>query len=232
MKRLTNRLTNALFPGVCLCCGLASGRDLCLCQGCEDALPQLDSQCLQCAEPLALTGLCGHCQKSPPAFSRIVAPYRYQFPLDRLILGLKHHRQLAASQVLGHLLAKHLRTIKVAPDVVVAMPLHWRRRWMRGYNQARELARAVAGELQLPLADDRVCRSRHTAMQQQFNRSQRRANVNRAFTATGPCNGLHMAVVDDVVTTASTARAIAACLTNAGASKVEIWCVARTTLEN
>ncbi|MCK9503212.1 MAG: ComF family protein [Porticoccaceae bacterium] len=226
-------LLKHLFPGRCLCCDLPSQRSLDLCVSCERCFRPLHQQCLLCAEPMIISGICGHCQQQPPAFSRVVAPFIYGHPLAQLITGLKHGRNLSAGRVLAHLLAEHLETrLSARPDCIVPMPLHRRRLLTRGFNQAREIARGVAAKTAIPLVDGMARRVVHTPMQQNLNRHHRASNLRNGFSASPRVAGLHIAVVDDVVTTTSTARAISATLAKAGAEKVEIWCVARTALEN
>jgi len=182
---------------------------------------------------MAISGICGYCQQHAPAFSRIVAPFIYGHPLDQLITGLKHGRNLSAGRVLAQLLAKHLETrLCVRPHCLIAMPLHRKRLFTRGFNQAREIARGVAAATGIALVDGLAHRVVHTPMQQNLNRQLRAKNLRNSFSASEEAAGLHIAVIDDVVTTASTARAISSALLSAGAADVEIWCIARTALEN
>ena len=113
-------------------------------------------------------------------------------------------------------------------DVVVPMPLHWRRRWKRGFNQSEILARAVAKKRRLPLIDA-VLRVRATAVQAGLSNSNRRKNVAGAFRV--PRNskiaGKNVLLIDDVMTTGSTAAACAAALKHAGARSVTLLTLAR-----
>ncbi len=222
-----------LLPGLCLRCGLPSGRHLDLCPGCEADLAPLGSCCPCCAVPLPAPVLCGDCLASPPAFVRALAAYRYQPPLSDLVIALKSRRDLAAGKVLGTLLARHVAQQlggNGLPDLLVPVPLHWRRRLRRGFNQALELARPVARELSLPLAPALVRRSRHL-VQQHKQRHQRRRDLRDAFRVVGEVQGRHIAIIDDVVTTTGTARALSQALVASGAQTVEVWCLARTPFE-
>lgn len=233
-KALLSRTLNGFFPGRCLHCQLPSHRAVDLCVGCEAELVKLAVHCSVCAEPLPHPGICGHCLKSPPDFFQIVAPYSYEPPLDGWIIRFKHHGDLRAGRVLGWLLAQYINgqfDTLLKPDCLLPVPLHWRRRLSRGFNQADEITKLIARETGLPLNRRLVSRNKHTGHQQTLNREQRRRNLRRAFLASPRCDGLHIGVIDDVVTTASTARAIASALTDAGARSVQIWAVARTALE-
>ena len=118
------------------------------------------------------------------------------------------------------------------PDLLIPTPLHWRRRWQRGFNQCELLCRALrrrspalAG---VPLEPGAVRRHRSTPAQSSMNARARRRNLHGAFTVRKPCAKLRAAVVDDVMTTGATAAAIARSLRDAGADRVDIWCLART----
>lgn len=232
--RFATATLNAFFPPRCLHCHLPSHRAIDLCAGCERDLAPLTICCRRCAEPLTVDGFCGHCLSSPPAFSRIIVPYLYQPPLKSWILRFKQQGDLRAGQVLGQLLLQHLlhrQSELMMPDLLVPMPLHWRRRLSRGFNQSAELTRVLAKATDLPVSHGAVRRVKPTVHQQGLRRSARLRNLRRAFVATDNCAGHHIAVVDDVVTSASTARAVAAALASAGASSVQVWAVGRTAME-
>jgi len=162
----------------------------------------------------------------------VIAPYIYEPPLSHIITRLKHAGDLTAARVLGTLLAQHIMQSNIAkPDRLTAMPLHWRRHFSRGFNQSQEIARTVSQATGIPLSSGLVRRIRHTPSQQGAARQQRVRNLRGAFLAKPGCRGLAIAVIDDVVTTTSTARAVAHALKHAGAARVEIWCLARTALE-
>ena len=107
---------------------------------------------------------------------------------------------------------------------VVPVPLHWRRRWRRGYNQAAALARALALGLQIPSRDRWLRRVRATPFQTAVAPSARRANVRGAFRAVADPNltGQTVLLVDDVLTTGGTASEAARALRDAGASRVVV----------
>lgn len=232
LMRTARQLAAQLMPALCPLCHLAGSASRGLCRPCHDALPRLPAHCRWCAEPLPRPGLCPHCLANPPAFDSVASPCLYAPPLDGLVLALKHG-DLSAAPALAGLLASHIRERGgTEADVLVPVPLHWRRRLQRGFNQSRELAGELGRELELPLAPGILKRVVDTPAQQGLDRRQRRRNLRRAFTVARPVAGRRIAVVDDVVTTAATSRALARVLLDAGAAGVEIWCVARTPVEN
>ena len=232
---LNNWLANIqdwLLPRLCPACGASAGLGRELCLGCAQALPTLLPACPRCArayEHPDTHGECGACQKAPPAFSRSIALYRYAPPVDHFIRELKFRQQLGLARLLGEHLTERVVLERARPDRIIPVPLHPARLRERGYNQALEIARPVARTLGVPLDFLAMQRVRATVPQTGMALAARRKNVRNAFRLREPrlLKGLHVAVVDDVMTTGSTAEAAAQCLLAAGAEKIEIWVVAR-----
>jgi ComF family protein len=113
--------------------------------------------------------------------------------------------------------------------VVVPVPLHWRRRWARGYNQAAAVAAALASGLNVKFEPALLRRIRHTPQQLQPTASARRENVKGAFrvVASAKLNDQSVLLVDDVMTTTSTAAEAARTLRSAGAKRVIVAVLAR-----
>ncbi|MBZ2189315.1 ComF family protein [Alcanivorax sp. JB21] len=180
-----------------------------------------------------LPPLCGRCLRHPPAFDRVVAPLAYQFPLDLLLLGYKRQRRLVLERPLLHLWHTQLALIadgRLAvprPEALVPVPLHWRRLWWRGFNPAARLADTAATRLAIPVLPALI-RPTATPSQQGLDASARRRNLRNALIVDRPVDGLHLALVDDVVTTGSTAQTAALALLRAGAARVDVWALART----
>jgi ComF family protein len=213
----------------CVLCGAGSAATL-LCDGCTADLPWVGEACPQCAGPSvgpsAGAALCGACLTRPPAFDGTVAVWRYEFPIDRLVLALKFGRRLALAELFGETLGQRVGSRQV--EVVVPMPLAPRRLAARGFNQALEIARWVARRAGAPLALSGVDRVRDTVPQTDLPHAARAANVQGAFACTAALAGRTLAVVDDVMTTGATAEELARTLKRAGAARVEHWVVART----
>ena len=227
-------LLQALKSGQrCQLCGdhCSTGDDFCT--PCRHDLPWLPPGCYRCAIPLPdpdETLLCGNCLSEPPHFHRTEAAWLYQPPLAKLIADYKYHRKFYYGRSLALLLAERLLSAyreEPLPDVITSVPLHWRRRLRRGFNQSELVALEVGKCLALqyqPL----LKRIRTTAQQQGLDAQQRSRNLRGAFTCCGPLRGKRVALVDDVMTTGSTANEISRTLLKAGASEVHLWCLART----
>ncbi|WP_317931125.1 ComF family protein [Halioxenophilus sp. WMMB6] len=227
---ITARLRAAPIRPHCLLCRapLAAGSRRLLCGGCSEALPKLGPHCQRCGLPLAQSApSCGDCQATPPHFQHCYTPYRYGFPLDYLVTLCKHHRHRGAERLLGQLLADYGEKLPWPEwDALVPVPLHWRKLWRRGFNQAQSLAQALHPPQPLPIL--RARRTRATPAQQQLNRRQRLANLRGSFVIDQPVTGLRLLLVDDVVTTGATANSLAQTLLKAGASRVDLLALART----
>lgn len=239
-SRLFDRLLHTLLPAPCLGCGEplpAAGTRLGLCGRCRAALaPPPRQACGVCARPLAAWALpadyrCGACRESPPAFDRLLALWSYQPPLDSVVRGLKFGRLDYLGDHLAAALAAELGERLAGFDQVAPVPLHWRRRLARGYNQAERIARPLAVLLGLPCAPA-LSRRRATPPQSLQGRAARLTNLRKAFHVPRPerVRGLRILLVDDVATTGATLDAAALALKRAGASAVTALVAGRTPL--
>jgi ComF family protein len=206
-----------------------------LCVPCEAELPWLHERCQVCALPLPLSGLtCGQCSKRPPAFELVEAPWHYGFPIDALITGFKHNSRWPIgrllAELLGHWLAHRFAEGLPRPQCLLPVPMARKRLRQRGFNQAAMLANWLSAHLGIPCDEGLLLRPQETLAQQDLDARSRQHNLRNAFTlASGAqVKGLHLALVDDVLTTGATANALARVLVDAGAARVDVYCLART----
>lgn len=236
IKKVYNWLLFNQINRCLLCLGSAAGIAECICAPCLEDLPWLGSACRQCALPLPNHDmLCGQCQQNPPAFSQIVSPFRYSFPLDSLIPAFKYQHKLTYGRLMARLMLQavehhYQQHHQALPDVLLPLPLHRARQAQRGYNQALELARPIAQQLAVPLDRCNLIRRRATTPQQGLDAQTRKRNLKHAFVCRYPERIVdqHVALIDDVVTTGTTANEASRTLLAAGAASVSIWCIART----
>ncbi|MDR5778307.1 ComF family protein [Caballeronia sp. LZ065] len=232
------RLASAALPGQCALCGNLS--QSLLCPGCDaQAWNEPRVRCATCALPLTgfqlcrsgddARGHCGACLEKPPAFNDTLALADYRAPLDTLAVGLKFRGQLAAASAFArHLHAAFEDSRLPRPDVIVAVPLSRKRLIERGYNQAWAIARPL-GRLMGARSDAAlVVRNRHTPAQSRLDQDTRRRNVADAFSITQALRGVHVGVVDDVMTSGATLDALAHTLKQAGARRVTNFVALRT----
>ncbi|CCJ72525.1 Competence protein F homolog,phosphoribosyltransferase domain; protein YhgH required for utilization of DNA as sole source of carbon and energy [Cronobacter condimenti 1330] len=190
--------------------------------------------CPQCGLPAALDTLpCGRCLQKPPVWQRLIAASDYAPPVSGLVHQFKFHGRTALAPALARLLllkvlaAKRAGALPVA-DIIISVPLHRARAWRRGYNQSALLAMALSRWLGIRYAAGVVARIKAAAPQRQLSARQRRSNLKDAFRVELPVTGLHIVIVDDVVTTGSTVAQIARQLKRNGAATVQVWCLCRT----
>jgi ComF family protein len=186
--------------------------------------------CVQCKTPfqngfpLDEEGRCGLCRSGARGFDAAYCFGSYEGALRDLIHLLKYD---GLAKPLGEFLALAL-PLDEPFDAVVAMPLHWRRRFDRGFNQSALLAKEIARRRKIPVLNA-VRRVRATKSQIGLTNSKRRLNVRGAFRAGRgkPLEGLRILLIDDVMTTGATASACGSALKRAGAKSVTVLTLAR-----
>jgi ComF family protein len=170
---------------------------------------------------------CGDCLEDPPGFDEVVTAFDYRFPIDRLIRRFKFSADLATGAYLGDALTRAVAAAP-APDMLLASPASSARLRERGFNPALLLARRIGSGLGIAIDSGIVAKIRHTPPQTGLDQAARQRNLRGAFAVRCRLDGLHVAVVDDVLTTGATLSALAGVLKDAGAARVSGWVAART----
>lgn len=237
LRRIGREILDAIYPRCCALCGVGieTGRHG-FCSPCHQALTHdTAATCPRCAAsvgPFAHDASgCADCRGETFAFSEIIRMGEYQGKLRDAILRMKN----AAAEDLAVALAEAWahgyghRFMACCPAAILPMPLHWLRRWQRGYNAAGVLARQLSNRLRIPFRANVLFRVRPTARQAALPRHERRRNVANAFVArVGPeLRGKAVWLVDDVLTTGATAHAAAGALRKAGVGSVYVAVLAR-----
>jgi ComF family protein len=228
-RQRVNALGRLLLPARCLMCGAPGCENLDLCRPCRDELPWNTKACRRCGLPWVggVEPDCGACRLSPPPFTRVHSPFCYRSPIDRLLPRFKFHGDLAAGALLASLMTWTLDP-EHRPQALVPVPLHRSRLRARGYDQALELARALAQAGAPPLLAGALHRARPTRAQSQLGAEARRGNVCGAFALRrGLQLPAHIALVDDVMTTGATVSECARVLLAGGVQRVDVWTIAR-----
>lgn len=177
------------------------------------------------------------CRRAAPPFQRAVAYGAYDGRLRDLIHLLKYQQIKPVAPLLGRLLAEAVAQVDLAESlVVIPVPLFKRKLRERGFNQAGEIARAFVNRevLQgIKLDTFSLVRVRETASQTGLTRHQRRANMRGAFAVVRPerIENKNVLLMDDVMTTGTTASECSRVLLRAGAKQVFVATVARATRE-
>jgi ComF family protein len=187
--------------------------------------------CLNCRTPflnsfpLDSEGRCMLCRNGRRGYDEAFCYGAYEGTLRKLIHLFKYSGMRRLARPLGALLADALPRDRQF-DLVTPVPLHWRRRWQRGFNQSELLGKAIARARRIP-AKNLLRRASATRAQAGLSNAQRRENVVGAFRARGRVNGLRILLIDDVMTTGATAGACARALKKAGAKSVAVLALAR-----
>ncbi len=237
IRRWLRGAWDLLLPGVCEGCDADDVSTGGLCDACNVRLLSLVSlpYCRRCGSTLgpnipARSDGCAGCPHPLPRFAEAIRLGPYTDPLRSVIREMKYRRRDSMRRRMGKLLAQAVlaRSGEVAFDVVLPVPMHWRRRIARGCDHARVLAGSIASGSDLPLGDELI-RIRNTPPQTRLSRTGRIENVRGAFDVRGTSGiqGARVLLVDDVTTTGATANEAARTLLASGANRVTLAVIAK-----
>jgi ComF family protein len=203
-----------------------------VCRNCIHAPEPLSAEffCVSCrtpfqnAFPLDPQGRCAICRSGARGFDAAYSFAAYEGVMRQLIHLYKYARIKTLARPLSDLLVRAM-PLDESFDAIVPVPLHWFRKWRRGFNQSALLAQALSRRTGIPVRNA-LKRARSTRAQAGLSNRARRENVTRAFHAR-PVVGKRILLIDDVMTTGSTGAACAIALKRAGASRVALLTLAR-----
>jgi len=216
------------LPTLCYLCNHYHQGKEALCSTCFQLLKPIQQACSICRLPLVDDTflLCGRCLREPPLFDCAYTHYYFEEPLRSLLHDFKYHQSLFLRQVLAKLMLDAIPD-NYRPDCLIPVPLHPKRLRRRGFNQAAELTKLLATTLQIPYQLNLCEKVINTTPQVALNRRQRQSNLRHAFIAKANPY-VHVTLIDDLLTTGSTANELARVLKKQGVKQVDIWCCART----
>lgn len=238
LSTLVNRLVNMFYKVNSLCIGcLAAAPANGLCPACIASLPVNSSPCKRCGLPLPditthkSSAFCGPCVASPPAFDQVIAPWVYGFPVNAAVSRFKYSSQRALGRPFAVALADTIRKRGAPlPEALIPVPMHPGKLRKRGFNQAEEIAIWLSEQLDVPVLEGGLERTRRSDAQSGLNRKRRLTNLKGAFAANMPVPD-HVALVDDVMTTGATVEELSRLLRRQGAKRIDVWVIARTPRE-
>jgi ComF family protein len=168
---------------------------------------------------------------SPPAYQRARAAVRYDEVARTLVHALKYHDRTDVAPAMGRWMARAGRELLDGADMLIPVPLHWRRAWQRRFNQSGALGRAIERQASVALRGDVLQRVRPTEQQVGLSRAQRASNVQGAFEVSADAKsqiaGRRLVLIDDVLTSGATLDACARALLRAKAAQVDVLVFAR-----
>lgn len=237
VQKIPGRLFSLIFPDECRICSqpLREVSRVPVCPACLSKPKPLDAEyfCVQCRSPfrsrfpLDEQGRCALCRRGLRGFDAAYSFGFYEDELRELIHVFKYGRVQTLAGPLGRLLRSALPREQTF-DAMVPLPLYWRKRWTRGFNQAELLAQEIGRCTHIPV-ENALRRVKNTAAQAGLTNSKRRLNVSGAFRArrNAGLNGKRILLIDDVMTTGATAASCARALRMAGAKEVTLLTLAR-----
>lgn len=225
LKRGLKAVADLILPRVCVVCGRKLLlKESYICLYCQSDIPFTRFSLLK-HNPMAdrfnlliqkqLEDKHNHVHEN---YAYALALFFYDMESDyrHIPYQIKYHGNIPAGKYFGGLLGQEIASAQWMSDVdaVIPVPLHWRRKWSRGYNQAEVIARGVSEIIQVPVRTDVLMRRRFTRTQTKMDVPQKAENVNGAFEAT--CHDgetfRHILLIDDVFTTGATLHACFAAL--------------------
>lgn len=239
MKLLKKHTINLLFPPRCLTCGEWVDDVGGLCAPCWGQITFLrDPACSICGYPfdyeIGDDALCPGCIAAKPAYSHARAVFAYDDSSRKLITGFKYGDKTHAAPILANWMVSRGQSILNEADILIPVPLHWRRLFTRRYNQSALLTQQLGQITGKNILLDGLARTKHNPPQASLSLKERKKNVQGAFTVPtkhrNRLNSKHIILIDDVMTTGATVNACCKALKRAGAGEVSVLTLARTIL--
>lgn len=205
---------DVLYPPLCHHCDqlLPPHRHI-ICQSCWEQIPSFQGDIDQTLRERS--------------FDKIYILFKYDEIVQKLIHLLKYNRYISITHYFVETAIKMYPELQNRSyDAIIPVPLHKIRLRERGYNQSEVIATTLSEKLHTPVKNELLLRTRHTASQTTFSKKERDKNVKDAFYCPNTITDKKILLVDDVITTGSTAEACLRCLKNAGVDQVNIFTIA------
>jgi ComF family protein len=230
------KILDTLLPPNCLACDTAVEDDGQFCLPCFRLASFVTSPlCRHCGVPLPHAGAagpqgqCAACEAAPPVFTQARAALRYDETAQKLILPFKYADRPEAARGIARLMLRPGTAMLDKADVMLPVPLHPSRLRARRYNQAGLLAQELNGLSGVACVPDGLIRARATAPLARMGLAQRQSEMENAIELREgtDVSGKYVLLIDDVMTSGTTANACAQALLAAGAGRVDVLTAAR-----
>lgn len=230
LKIILDKVIYFLAPDDCNCiiCDreIPRGQRLVLCDECREKLSFNDGHiCIRCGKPIENEALyCNECQNNEMNFDFARSSMIYEKEVVKLITSLKFHNKKWLAKMLAPFMVDTYKSNSYESDVVVPIPISAKRMAERHYNQSEELARYIAKELDLPLVTTAIEKYKDNKPQTGVSSRDRRENVKGVYRPIDrkSVKGKRVLLVDDILTTGSTASEVARVLKYCGATEVAV----------
>lgn len=225
IKYMLNKLLDFLYPRCCpVCHRILKDQNGLICPECEKKLtPVLGPRCFKCGKPVEKDReFCEDCGKTRRFFDEGRGIFPYDEKMKYSLMKYKYFgcREYGDFYARAMSLFGRKEIVRWQPDLIVPVPLHWKKQRMRGFNQAAYLALGISRCTGITTDTALVVKTHKTKSQKKLNARERQLNLREAFQVTKRVDGRIILVIDDVYTTGSTMDAMAHCLKEAGAEKV------------
>jgi len=206
-----------------------------LCIACHSHLPTTKQTCFVCGLPSTIGDIpCGTCLKNSPPFDKTISAFHYQAPINDFITQYKYAGKLELLPLMTDYLIHAIeRSLSLGssinthkPDLLIPIPLHYKKRNKRGFNQSRLIANILFKHFNIPVSGNFITRTRQTQSQASLDANQRKKNLKNAFEIKQTLPD-RVAIIDDIVTTGATVSELASLALKHGAKHIEVWSLAR-----
>ncbi|MCH5251850.1 MAG: ComF family protein [Lachnospiraceae bacterium] len=230
------RVLDLLFPEKCpFCDEILNRKEEGVCGVCRKNLPVVtEPSCKRCGKPISSVEeeYCTDCRGKDSPLSQGTALWIYTEQVKKAMADFKYEGCYTEGTFYARELY-HYRGAKILnwdPDLIIPVPLYWRKRWFRGFNQAACIASELGRLLNIPVLEGALVRSRHTKPQKGLDDKQRRNNLKGAIQVNEKyedeiCRSRRVLLVDDIYTTGSTMRECASVLRKKGVKNVYFSCL-------
>ena len=235
--KVIKQIIEMIFPSHCLGCQEIVNKDALFCNACWPKLQFItEPKCKICSYPFEFQGLeiiCAKCLAKKPAYDKLIAIFRYNYLLKKVIQSFKYHQQTHIAKKLTKLIIPKTKDILNEAEIIAPIPLYIKRLQKRTFNQSNLIAREIMKEYDhLKLIPDLLIRIKNTRPQVELRQKQRVKNVKGAFIINPKyqtlIKGKTILLIDDITTTGATINGCAAVLKKVGSSKVLGLTIAKT----
>ena len=182
LRKLMSGIVDAVYPRTCPFCDRIIKRGQDICDECGPKLRYIEEpHCKKCGKQLLEDEreYCYDCSTTPHVYKEGMAVWAYNDMVSKSIYRFKYHNRRYYAKVYGGVMGKRCETTikRWQADMIIPVPIHYRRMQRRGYNQAELIAKELGKLLDIPVDDRCLRRTRNTRAQKELNKSQRKKNI-------------------------------------------------------